>query len=350
MAVGLPELFTLLFIFIAFVRWVTRKNPKPKTMDLPSTHEAERSKAIDQTIPPVAESKKTNLRYCPQCQATIKGWTLFCPVCGKPTVQNTPLSYPIQKDEGVSGTLFRQRSTGTKSRASEYILDPSDYRFDIVGESNYQAALASIAGAPKSFGAQHFCTAVIDRELSNPYDKYACVVTINTKKVGYVSRSDNQALIEALSEAGFPKTVPALIVGGWENESSSGNYGVKLNISLPGFETSQAPATDEQRRMFKYVEGKSLKNLTADQFKEHLRGWKKALPDKYIQWESLTEVLDQLSDKEVRDEYGIKAVSKKEAAQAFHELVASGVDPEEISCDLDIVVDLLVEKNPMLKR
>lgn len=365
-------------VLSAFVFLMYRR-VKPKSSVKMESHNTSASKPMmsPDTKNEAHDKPAKSTVNCPHCNAAIARYSLFCGVCGKPTVKQTAPSSSADTEPRI--TLFdsfnsSQSSTKTTAtynvpiqptaknvptekvarkpkpapRAVTNELDPDDYCFDIVGESNYQVALAAIAGQKQSVGKQYFCTAVIAREPNNPYDKYACVVTIDNKKVGYISKADNRNLISAFSEKGFPITVPAMIVGGWSNAATAGSYGVKLKPLITTAEFSQHPATAEQKKMFKYVEGTLPRNLSADQFKKHLSTWKKELPDTYIQWESLEEIIDQLSDSDIRYEYGIKKVSKKEITEAFEALLSKGVNPEDISEDIDIIVEYLLKNNSSL--
>lgn len=286
---------------------------------------------------------------CPHCSAKTARYSLFCAVCGKPTIKNPEVEpRPLKPLADFNSKSFNRTLQQNSQDSQGHNVE--DYSFDIVGESNYQHALSAIAGKKQQHGKQHFCIAEIYREPNNPYDKYACVVEINNQKVGYISKNDNKDLIKSVSEHGFPIKLPAVIVGGWEDAKSTGSYGVKLKPPRPDLKVSQSIATTEQKEMFKYIEGKLPRNLSHDQFKKQLMVWKKELPDKYSQWEFLEDVLEQLSDKDVLYEHGIKRVAKKDTVDAFNALVADGVDIEDISADLDIIVDHLIKTNPSIKQ
>lgn len=102
------------------------------------------------------------------------------------------------------------------------------FDFDIVGESNYQAALERIAGAKTPDGHEHYCEATLRPEPSNPYDKNAVVVQIKGHTVGYLARADAEAY---KSQSSKPMRADALIVGGWRySNGNEGSFGVKLDI------------------------------------------------------------------------------------------------------------------------
>lgn len=105
----------------------------------------------------------------------------------------------------------------------------SGYNFDIVGEQAYQRNLKKIAGSKQEESKFHECTAQVSSEPSNPYDKNAIKVEINGLLVGYLSRGN----ASQLAGKRIKKSVPAVINGGWKDDDTEGNYGVKLAINNP---------------------------------------------------------------------------------------------------------------------
>src|SRR5689334_1612382 len=59
---------------------------------------------------------------------------------------------------------------------------------EIVGESNYQAALWSLCGGTLGEPIRHPVIAVLVPEPENPYDPNAIAVQIEARLVGYLSR------------------------------------------------------------------------------------------------------------------------------------------------------------------
>lgn len=108
---------------------------------------------------------------------------------------------------------------------------------DIVGESYYQDALASIAG-PKCEDGYHLpVTVELRREPKNPHatDGNAVACLINGKKVGYVNHGDSARLQPMLRQFEKDKKkagVDGYIVGGWSREGGrdEGHYGVKIRF------------------------------------------------------------------------------------------------------------------------
>lgn len=106
---------------------------------------------------------------------------------------------------------------------------------DIVGESNYQRALNSIAGGKTDDRGGHNIPVTIrlQREPNNPYDKNAVQCLIEGKLVGYINRDDAarlQELLRKCEKRGEKAEVAGHIVGGWKRPGGDeGSYGVKIN-------------------------------------------------------------------------------------------------------------------------
>lgn len=101
------------------------------------------------------------------------------------------------------------------------------YNFNIVGEGSYQQNLKKIAGPKQELSKFHQCTARVISEPTNKFDKNAVKVEINGLLVGYLSKGDAQSLVGK----NINKSIPAVIDGGWDDEDSEGQYGVKLAIN-----------------------------------------------------------------------------------------------------------------------
>jgi hypothetical protein len=111
---------------------------------------------------------------------------------------------------------------------------PGTYKFEIVGEASYQAAITAICGGRTEESAQYQTQAVLYLEDSNPYDNKAVRVDINGRTVGYFSRKDARSYRTRLKRKGQERIVykcNALIVGGWRrSRSDQGHFGVKLDL------------------------------------------------------------------------------------------------------------------------
>jgi len=108
-------------------------------------------------------------------------------------------------------------------------------RVDIVGEASYQPALDRIAGPKSEDGVSVWKTAALTPEPANAYDKNAVMVTIDSLKVGYLSRRQAVAFHAMMADAGLQgealTEIKAHIIGGWRRPSGSeGHYGVALYV------------------------------------------------------------------------------------------------------------------------
>jgi hypothetical protein len=104
-----------------------------------------------------------------------------------------------------------------------------------VGESNFQDALAEVAG-PKPPGGVHVdIQAVLVREPDNPYDRNAIAVyAAGGRKVAYLSRHDALAysdLLETCAAGGSVGACDAVILGA--DSARDTQYCVWLHIQPP---------------------------------------------------------------------------------------------------------------------
>lgn len=111
--------------------------------------------------------------------------------------------------------------------------DNGNYGFEVVGESNYQDALRSLAGdhGDRSAAAEHIATLI--PEDTNKFDNKAVCVQINGLTVGYLSRQDARSFRRRLGSkglTGLATTCPAVIAGGGLKDGQRFNYGVWLDL------------------------------------------------------------------------------------------------------------------------
>lgn len=130
------------------------------------------------------------------------------------------------------------RGTNKPSKASfqdAFSWPPlGEFDFEVVGESNYQSAIAEIAGQHGEEGATMECVAQLIPEDDNRYDPKAIAVRINGRMVGYLSREDARSFRRRLGQKGLTgrtTSCAACIVGGGTKRSGERLfYGVKLDI------------------------------------------------------------------------------------------------------------------------
>ena len=123
----------------------------------------------------------------------------------------------------------------SKPQATEpNIIGNQEYNVDVVGESNYQPALATICGKRTAQGVKKIVTATLVHEDENPQDKNAVRVDIKGETVGYLDRENAKKYRKRLAKAGqsgTTTTCQAMIVGGWDDGNGrTGFFGVKLDI------------------------------------------------------------------------------------------------------------------------
>ena len=136
------------------------------------------------------------------------------------------------------GRLFGGGKDGAADSKKQKLMlaHTRGFKFEIVGESNYQKALSRFAGGTAKDFQRIETVAEIQCEPDNPYDSNAVVVKIGGQTVGYLARGDTNDFRKELSllDPNMPTCVAkAKIVGGWKNEHSEGSFGVKLNIKRP---------------------------------------------------------------------------------------------------------------------
>lgn len=104
---------------------------------------------------------------------------------------------------------------------------------EVVGESHYQAALASAAGGRSFDGVDVVVVASLVPEDHNPHDPNAVCVKINDRTVGYLSRADAKRFrVEAATAIaqGLAVHCQANIRGGWDRgDGDRGHFGVWLD-------------------------------------------------------------------------------------------------------------------------
>jgi hypothetical protein len=109
-----------------------------------------------------------------------------------------------------------------------------EFDFEVVGESNYQKAIARIAGRSDENGVEHECVAELVPEHDNPYDPKAVAVRIDGQTVGYLSREDARSFRRRLGAKGLSgetTTCDALVRGGGQRKDGTKLfYGVWLDL------------------------------------------------------------------------------------------------------------------------
>ena len=111
-----------------------------------------------------------------------------------------------------------------------------EYEELVVGESIYKKNLLQICGEKTIKSKSIHKTAIVFHEKYNEHDANACLVTIDGKTVGHLSRARAKSVVSRLNALNIPlettMEIPALIVGGWSNPKSKsyGDFGVRLDM------------------------------------------------------------------------------------------------------------------------
>lgn len=105
---------------------------------------------------------------------------------------------------------------------------------EVVGEQNYQQAIAACVGAPNARGYAHTLDVTLVLEDNNKFDDKAVMVTAQNRLIGYLSREDarkHRRKLTSLGKAAATVVCRAIVTGGWDRGGSDkGPYGVKLDL------------------------------------------------------------------------------------------------------------------------
>lgn len=110
------------------------------------------------------------------------------------------------------------------------------YTTKVVGVSFRQNNLVRLAGSKEEHGKKIKVYATLVCEFSNPKDPNAVAVFIDKKHIGYLPREEAEDYRHELKtlDTSLPEArAMALISGGWKDDDSEGDFGVKLNIKRP---------------------------------------------------------------------------------------------------------------------
>jgi len=139
-------------------------------------------------------------------------------------------SRPAAPTTTRTASVLKSRSTSQEFHWN----GKGDFEFEVVGESNYQRALESLAGEHGTESAEAHHTATLILEDSNPHDPKAVAVQVAGRTVGYLAREDARSYRRRLGQkrlSGVDATCDAIVVGGGTRRSGEKLfYGVKLDI------------------------------------------------------------------------------------------------------------------------
>lgn len=129
----------------------------------------------------------------------------------------------------------QQNSTPKPIPSGSYEWPSQGYcGFDIVGESNYQAALYKLAQPHDEKGTDKICKAYLVPEDDNPYDNKAVRVDIEGMTVGYMDRDTARSFRRRLGSkklTGKITACQATLKGGHiMRDGSKASYGAALDL------------------------------------------------------------------------------------------------------------------------
>jgi hypothetical protein len=114
--------------------------------------------------------------------------------------------------------------------------DGDIFEIEIVGEGYRQKELERIAGPKEPGGKQHRCGVTLRREPSNKYDENAVRAEVMGVHVGYVARELAYDLAPAMqAHAGGIVEARGVIVGGWDDGTTEGYYGIRAWLTEADF-------------------------------------------------------------------------------------------------------------------
>jgi hypothetical protein len=129
-------------------------------------------------------------------------------------------------------TVFRGFKEGLDGTDEESIAANTSRVFstEVVGESQYQMNLLSIAGKKISDSVEIYVQAFLILEDSNPHDSNAVRIDIDEKTVGYLSRQ-NAIAWRRRKNSPDKQRCAAVIRGGWDRgPGDQGHFGVWLQL------------------------------------------------------------------------------------------------------------------------
>ena len=139
---------------------------------------------------------------------------------------------------GLFASLFVSKAPERPSGKKDvvYLMGPANFRLEIIGEDQYQAALEAICGPHLPKGVHLYETASLILEDKNPHDQNAVRIEIQRKHVGYLSPETAMLLRAQLKAKGRPKSIAqcaAVIRGGWvSSDGRKGDFCVWLDLPI----------------------------------------------------------------------------------------------------------------------
>lgn len=114
---------------------------------------------------------------------------------------------------------------------------------------------------------------------------------------------------------------------------------------------SNQPADSSQKDYFKFFALPSPKSLTAGQAEQAISEHRKASkPEEQDEWDGYINILEEFDDKDFRENYDLKKVSKAVLLEAINQLKAQGKTYKYLSGNIEEVAEKIIELNPELEK
>lgn len=131
----------------------------------------------------------------------------------------------------------KARPAKASARRGSVVTNLKTFPSNVVGEGNYQDALATVAGGYQRDSQAFEIPAVIALDPANSYDPNAVKVEIKGRTVGYLPSAEAKRIGEMMRQQGIEEAyLKAKVCGGWRtNQHDQGNFGVKLRLPCRGW-------------------------------------------------------------------------------------------------------------------
>lgn len=203
----------------------------------------------------------------------------------------------------------------------------------------------------------------LERESGNQHDSNAIKVIGTTKKnnyfLGYLPKELAENLVETetfdivkarliriyVSETGFID-IQYQVIGPKTHKAKLTNFDLEKQK-----EQDQGPASADQKIYIKFFNLSITKGMKFGDTEKIIKVHRtNASQSEIEEWDNFLQIEEELNDRDVREEYGIKKVSTTLLGKAILELKNQGLLMEELVDDIDVVVEKLIELKPDLKK
>ena len=113
------------------------------------------------------------------------------------------------------------------------------------------------------------------------------------------------------------------------------------------------PATVMELEFYRFVGERPPRSVTHMKAASFQSEYLDSLPDDDIlleEWESYESIWDELSDRDLREDYGIKRVRLSLLRKAVGELRQEGKTLSELAANINLVIDRIVELKPDIRK